>query len=452
MQTGLQASEEVERHLALHPRPQLLARELAPEAGLPPRLQPFLDVLDHVRRRRAPEPRQHRLRHRVPVPDRPRRLGVGECRMIAAVTEVQIRPDPRPVRTRPVDHDRVSPGVADDALEASTILPGPAHRPVEPPRGRAADLSPFVEPARYRGAIASFSAARRSCCPTVAPTESAAPLRAEAVSRLYCNRPTGARPERRRPTGAEVKRRGRFIDGGQIRPAVPAIPALHRRPDEGGGGAVPDRQGKSRCWSQGTDNIRAEIHCKGLRGAGWSSSTPNRRARLAPGTAHEDLVAPRESSKSPMSSSTTGVRLVRCGLRSSGAPRAREPRGCARRSRSRRASTSCCTDVLMGGRRSSGTLGINGAALAVTSPTPPASPAPASRRCGSSGCPRRSPIPGPTVRNPRTEDPEAIRTVNRGTARLRRVSPAGRPHRGGFRTQERRDRHVGEAAAGSGSA
>ena len=73
-----QASEEVERHLALHPRPQLLARELAPEAGLPPRLQPFLDVLDHVRRRRAPEPRQHRLRHRVPVPDRPRRLGVGD--------------------------------------------------------------------------------------------------------------------------------------------------------------------------------------------------------------------------------------------------------------------------------------------------------------------------------------------------------------------------------------
>ena len=48
-----QASEEVERHLALHPRPQLLARELAPEAGLPARLQPFLDVLDHVRRRRC---------------------------------------------------------------------------------------------------------------------------------------------------------------------------------------------------------------------------------------------------------------------------------------------------------------------------------------------------------------------------------------------------------------
>ena len=45
---------------------------------------------------------------------------------------------------------------------------------------------------------------------------------------------------------------------------------------------------------------------QGTPRAGLSSSTPNRRARLAPGTAPEDLVAPRESSKSPMSSSTTG--------------------------------------------------------------------------------------------------------------------------------------------------
>ena len=53
---------------------------------------------------------------------------------------------------------------------------------------------------------------------------------------------------------------------------------------------------------------------QGTPRGGLSSSTPNRRARLAPGTAPEDLVAPRESSKSPMSSPTTGL--------STGAPRA----------------------------------------------------------------------------------------------------------------------------------
>ena len=107
------------------------------------------------------------------------------------------------------------------------------------------------------------------------------PLRAEAVSRLYCNRPTGARPERRRPTGAEVKRRGRFIDGGQIRPAVPAIPALHRRPDEGGGGAVRiDKENHGAGVRVPTTFVR-KYTARDSAGRGWSSSTPNRRARLA---------------------------------------------------------------------------------------------------------------------------------------------------------------------------
>ena len=53
-----QLLEEIERDVALHTAPQFPAREPAPEARLARRLEPLLHVLDHVHRRRPPEPRQ----------------------------------------------------------------------------------------------------------------------------------------------------------------------------------------------------------------------------------------------------------------------------------------------------------------------------------------------------------------------------------------------------------
>ena len=66
-------AEEVERHVALHAAPQLLAGEPAPEARLAGRLDPFLHVLDHVHRHRPPEPRHQRPRKRIVVRDGPYR-------------------------------------------------------------------------------------------------------------------------------------------------------------------------------------------------------------------------------------------------------------------------------------------------------------------------------------------------------------------------------------------
>ena len=71
-------AEEAKRQVALHPLPQLPAREPAPEPRLPRRRQTFLHVLDHVHRRRPAKPRHQRPRQRVRVLDRPRRLGVGQ--------------------------------------------------------------------------------------------------------------------------------------------------------------------------------------------------------------------------------------------------------------------------------------------------------------------------------------------------------------------------------------
>ena len=74
---GPELAQEAQRHLALHASPQLPAREPAPEARLARRRQPLLHVLDHVHRRRPPEPCQQRPRQRVRVFDRPRSLAVG---------------------------------------------------------------------------------------------------------------------------------------------------------------------------------------------------------------------------------------------------------------------------------------------------------------------------------------------------------------------------------------
>ena len=91
---------------------------------------------------------------------------------------------------------------------------------------------------------------------------------------------------------------------------------------------------------EGTDQIRAEIHCKGVRRGGSSSSTANSRPdrpRRPPEGPWSP--APREPSESPTSSSSTTRALPGAPralqLRSTGAPRARAPRECARRSRSR---------------------------------------------------------------------------------------------------------------------
>ena len=70
--------EEIERDVALHTAPQFPAREPAPEARLARRLEPLLHVLDHVHRRRPPEPRQQRPRQRIVVLDRPGGLAVRQ--------------------------------------------------------------------------------------------------------------------------------------------------------------------------------------------------------------------------------------------------------------------------------------------------------------------------------------------------------------------------------------
>ena len=59
-------------------QPQLPPRETVPEARHPRRLLPFLHVLDHVHRRRPPEPRQRRSRQRIPIVGRPRRFAVRQ--------------------------------------------------------------------------------------------------------------------------------------------------------------------------------------------------------------------------------------------------------------------------------------------------------------------------------------------------------------------------------------
>ena len=71
-------TQEIERDVALHPPPQLPAREPAPEARRARRLKPLFHVLDHVHRRRPAEPRHERPRQRIVVLDRPRRLAVGQ--------------------------------------------------------------------------------------------------------------------------------------------------------------------------------------------------------------------------------------------------------------------------------------------------------------------------------------------------------------------------------------
>ena len=66
--------QDVERQFALHARPQLPSGNLGLETYLARRLQPLLDVLDHVHGRRPPKPRHQSLRQRVAVPDRSGRL------------------------------------------------------------------------------------------------------------------------------------------------------------------------------------------------------------------------------------------------------------------------------------------------------------------------------------------------------------------------------------------
>ena len=84
--------QEVECELPLHTGPHVPPREPRPEAGLPRPRHPRLHVLDHVLRRRAPEPRQQRRRQQVGVLDRAGRLGV-------------LQTSPRHVRQR--QHERL---------------------------------------------------------------------------------------------------------------------------------------------------------------------------------------------------------------------------------------------------------------------------------------------------------------------------------------------------------
>ena len=87
---------------------------------------------------------------------------------------------------------------------------------------------------------------------------------------------------------------------------------------------------------QGTDQIRAELHCRGRGGS--ASSTPNSRPDgPRPPPEGPWSAAPRESSESPTSSGAPRPRALpgsprALQLRPTGRLGQREPRGCARRS------------------------------------------------------------------------------------------------------------------------
>ena len=140
--------QEVERHVALNAAPQLPAREPAPEPRLARRLKPLLDVLDHVHRRRPPEPRQQRTRQRVPVLDRPGRVAVRQpaaggtrqrqrqCLLVLVVRVVEHPDLDRPRGLARLERQRPAGRRVVDARLRRTVRRGVVHRQ-RPARGAA---------------------------------------------------------------------------------------------------------------------------------------------------------------------------------------------------------------------------------------------------------------------------------------------------------------------------
>ena len=122
--------------------------------------------------------------------------------------------------------------------------------------------------------------------------------------------------------------------------AGPRQPASRREQLAGILGLVGEDGPESR-RVRGTDQIRAKLHCKGLGGAGRRAPTPNSRRPDRPRRPPRGTLVARTAGVERESDSRRvprpglyPVRRVRCSC-GRPAPRAREPRGCARRSRSR---------------------------------------------------------------------------------------------------------------------